>query len=407
MVYPDGFTLVAQVCLTVIAGLIARSCLRPGYTGMPDRAEKSLMTLMKAQQPAHLLTRSALILYVLAVAGLVSQPVGAADAELAVAAVDYRPVTIEQVFDGTIEAVRRSTVSAQTAGEIIELPFDVNDYVPKDAVIVRFDDTRQKARLDKVSAAQTEARARLTESEKAFRREARLLEEDATSKAKFENAKANFMAARAKLELAEAAVAEAREELEYTVVRAPFSGIVVERFVEPGEQVQIGQALGTGLSFEQLRAVVEVPGRYINGIRQRRLARVLSPGGTGESVDAESLTVFPFANPTTHTFTVRLNLAEGEHGFYPGMLAKVAFDLGEKQELVVPSRAIVRRSEVTGVYVVKESGQVGLRQIRSGRALGDGQTVVLAGLEAGERVALDPVQAGIVLKRQLAEQGHE
>lgn len=381
--------------------------MRLGDTGMADRPGKSLITLTVPQRRAYLLMRSAFFLYLLVVAELVSCPVWATDAELETARVAYRPVTIEEVFDGVIEAVRRSTVSAQTAGEIIELPFDVNDYVRKDAVIVRFDDTRQKARLDKASAAQTEARARLTESEKAFRREARLLEESATSKASFENAKANFMAARAKLELAEAAVAEAREELEYTVVRAPFSGIVVERFVELGEQVQIGQALGTGLSLEQLRAVVEVPGRYINTIRQRRLARVLLPGGTRESVDAESLTVFPFANPTTHTFTVRLDLAEGEHGLYPGMLAKVAFDLGEKEELAVPSRAIVHRSEVTGVYVAGQAGQVGFRQIRSGHALGDGQTVVLAGLEAGERVALDPVQAGIALKRQLAEQSHE
>jgi RND family efflux transporter MFP subunit len=380
-----------------------------GYSGIADRSWKPLMILSVMQRPACWLTRRAFLLFLLAVVGaeLVSRPVWATDAELEIAPVDYRPVTVEEVFDGTIEAVRRTTVSAQTAGEIIELSFDVNDYVRKDAVIVRFDDTRQKARLDKVSAAQTEARARLTESEKTFRREARLLEEHATSKAKFENARANFLAARAKLELAEAAVAEAREELEYTVVRAPFSGIVVERFVEPGEQVQIGQALGTGLSLEQLRAVVDVPGRYIATIRQRRLARVLLPGAPGESVNAESLTVFPFADPTTHTFTVRLNLIEGEHGLYPGMLVKVAFELGEKEELAVPTRAIVHRSEVTGVYVVGQAGQLGFRQIRSGRALDDGQTVVLAGLEAGERVALDPVRAGITLKRQLAEQGHE
>src|SRR5210317_2416075 len=71
----------------------------------------------------------------------------------------------ERRFDGVVEAVHRSTVSAQTAGEILELPFDVNDFVPKNAVVVRIDDTRQKAELDKAIANEAEAEARLKEAE--------------------------------------------------------------------------------------------------------------------------------------------------------------------------------------------------------------------------------------------------
>ena len=63
--------------------------------------------------------------------------------------VNYRELTEEQLFDGVVEAVSRSTVSSQTSGEIVELPYDVNDLVPKGALVLRIDDTRQKAELDK------------------------------------------------------------------------------------------------------------------------------------------------------------------------------------------------------------------------------------------------------------------
>ena len=342
----------------------------------------------------------------LAAIGVSAETAGAAQDRLETGTVEVRTVAREQIFDGAVEAVLRSTISAQTAGEVIELPYDVNDFVPKGAVVVRLDDTKQKAQLDKAVANEAEAHARLAEAQDTFNRETRLLRQGATSKSKHESARANLDSARAKLELAKAAVAEANKEFEHTVIRAPYSGIVVERFIEIGEQIQIGQPLGTGLSLEKLRVAVEVPGRYIDRVRQLQKARLLLTGDNNAAISTESLTIFPYADPKTHTFRVRVYLAEGDHGLYPGMLTKVAFKTGETEELVVPTQAIVRRSEVTGVYVVAEDGRVGFRQIRSGQVSDDGWTVALAGLEAGESVALDPVRALIRLKRQ-SGQDHE
>lgn len=371
------------------------------------RLVRLITSVAAAGQRPHTLLSLAPVLVVLAASGLFSESIAATEDRVETGTVEIRAVAEERVFDGVIEAVLRSTISAQTAGEVIELPFDVNDFVPKGAVVVRFDDTKQKARLDKAVAVKAEARARLAEAEETFNRETKLLKEGATSKAKHENARANLTSTRAKLKLAEAAVAEANKEFEHTVVRAPYSGIVVERFVDIGEQLQIGQPIGTGLSLEKLRVSVEVPGRYIDRVRQLQEARILVPdGNNATSVATESLTIFPYANPKTHTFTIRVNLAEGEYGLYPGMLVKVAFKTGDAEEMVVPTRAIVHRSEVTGLYVVAEDGNIGFRQIRTGQVSDDGWTVALAGMDAGEKVALDPVQALIRLKQQTV-QGRE
>jgi RND family efflux transporter MFP subunit len=319
--------------------------------------------------------------------------------------VNYRELTEEQLFDGVIEAVSRSTVSAQTSGEIVELPYDVNDVVPKGALVVRIEDTRQKAELDKAKAAAAEAQARLEEARSSYERNKRLIKSNAVSKSQLDKSEADMKSARAQVESTAAALEQAREQLQYTTVRAPFDGVMIERFVELGEQVQVGSKLVTGLSLEKLRVKAEVPARYAQQIRDDARARVAIPDGRW--VESERLTFFPYADPASHTFTVRVDLPEDQYGLYPGMLVKVAFALGKKTYLVVPSQAVVHRSEVTGVYVVAEDGWLHFRQLRLGRDMPDDLTVVLAGLEAGERIALDPVAAGIRLKQQRAGSAHD
>ncbi|MBU2477570.1 MAG: efflux transporter periplasmic adaptor subunit, partial [Gammaproteobacteria bacterium] len=96
----------------------------------------------------------------------------------------------------------------------------------------------------------------------------------------------------------------------------------------------------------------------------------------------------------------RVNITSGGKGLYPGMLVKVGFATGDVEQLLIPTRALVQRSEVTAVYVVGSDDGVQFRQVRAGRALTDGLTPILSGLVAGESVALDPIQAGSLLKQQ-------
>ena len=311
----------------------------------------------------------------------------------------------ERRFDGVVEAVHRSTVSAQTAGEIIELPFDVNDFVPKGSVVLRIDDTRQKAGLEKAIANEAEARARLKEADSNYQRNLRLIKEDAVSKSQLDKSEADLKSARAQVKLLAAAVKEAREQWEYTTVTAPFDGVLVERLVEPGEHVQVGTPLGTGLSLERLRVKAEVPAAYAQRVREGSLALVEMPDG--RLVESEQLTFFPYADPKSHTFSVRVELPEGQYGLYPGMLVKIGFNVGEKVYLAIPSKSIVRRSEVTGVYVAGKDNVLQFRQLRVGREMPGELTEVLAGLETGERIALDPVAAGIQLKQQRAGSADE
>ena len=326
---------------------------------------------------------------------------GSAGAELPVVEARVETVPVEHRLDGVVEAINQATVSAQTSGRITELPFDVDDYVEKGEVIVRFRDTEQRARFEGAKAALAEARARHAEAKAEFERIQGIYEQRLVSKAEMDRAQANFDAAKARLAAAEAGVKQAGEQLEQTVVRAPYSGIVVERHVQVGELATVGTPLMTGLSLEHLRVVAEVPQSLIADLRGEPSATVILPND--ESLSAASLRIFPYADPATHTFRVRAELPTGQHGVYPGMLVKVAFAGERRDVLVVPADAIARRGEVSAVYVLEPDAQLHFRQVRTGGAHGD-VVEVLAGLEPGERVVTDPVVAAAAWKAQREDQ---
>ena len=111
------------------------------------------------------------------------------------------------------------------------------------------------------------------------------------------------------------------------------------------------------------------------------------------------LAILPAADSHTHTTQVRLELPRGIEGLYPGMFARAHFAVGRVKKLLIPASAVAMRSEVAGTYVVAESGEIRFRQLRLGEAAGEQEVEVLAGVAAGEKVALDPVAALAALKR--------
>ena len=322
-------------------------------------------------------------------------------AELATELVSPRETPVEQVLDATIEAVKQSTISAEISGRITEIHFDVDDTVQKGAVLIKVRDNEYRARLRQAEASLNEAKARYEDAKLEYRRSQDMFKKNVISESQFDRAAAALKAAEARVAASKAALAEAREQLANTVIRAPYSGVVTARHVEIGETVNPGKPLMTGFSLDELRAVVDVPQSFINAIRKHESARIIARE-TGKSINSTSLTIFPFADPASHAFKVRAYLPKSQRHLYPGMLVKAAFLIDTTKRLMVPAGAVVHRSEVNAVYVVDENGKVRMRQVRLGYHNQD-RIEILAGLTAGEAIALDPVAAGIALKTQAGE----
>lgn len=297
----------------------------------------------------------------------------------------------EQVWDGVVEAVNQATISAQTSGRVIELPYDVNDTVAEGDVVVRFTDVEQKSAKSRAQSQIASAQASYNEAQASYQRIVEVYARKLVAKAQLDQERARRDSAKAALDAARAQLSEVGQQMDYTVVRAPYSGIVTERFVQIGEAVRPGQPLISGVSLKDLRVSVEVPQSAIGPIRKLQAADVLLAGDGSQRVAASNVIVFPYADPTTHTFTVRLELPGDNTGLFPGMTVKAAFATGEAKRLLIPETALVARGELRGIYVI-DGSNVRLRQIRSGHRFGD-SIEILAGLTAGEHYATDPATA--------------
>ena len=314
----------------------------------------------------------------------------AADAPpLATAVIQPAGAPLERIVDGTVEAVNQATVSAQTAGRVAEILYDVNDVVPAGAVIVRLKGTEQRATLAAAQASVTEARARNAEAAASYQRIADMYARRVVSKSQFDQATANRDAAAARLAASEAGSTSAREGVGYTEVRAPYGGVVTKRLVEVGEAVSPGTPLMTGLSLKDLRVNTYVPEAVLAQVRALNRAAVYVGG---QRIDATRITIFPEAATASGTFRARIDVPAGTLNAAPGIYVRVGLVIGETRRMTIPASALVEQSEVTGVYVVDEHNGVSLRYVRPGHRTGD-QIEIQAGLSPGERIALDPVSA--------------
>ncbi len=304
-------------------------------------------------------------------------------------------------LDGVAEAVNAGTVSAQTSGRVIEVNFDVDDFVEDGSVLVRLENRAQKAAVAQAEANLKAAQSKNADALKEYNRIKGVYAKKLVSKADMDRATAALQQARAGVEAATAALEQAQQELDYTEVKAPYNGIVTERLIEVGETAQPGKPLMSGLSLDTMRVTVDVPQNLVDSIRAERKAQAKIGN---QWVPAADVTVFPVADPRSDTFKVRLRLPEGLEGVFPGMYVKVGFVAGAQKMVTVPLASVVFRSEVVGVYVVAEDGKVYFRHIRVGSSAGPDRVAVLSGLQEGERIAVDPVAAGILLKSQRTAQ---
>lgn len=312
-------------------------------------------------------------------------------------------------WDGVVQAVQQAALTAQTTGRVATVNVDVNDRVAMGDVLLRLTAVEQQAGANTARAQLRAAEAAAAEAELSYRRYAALASGQYVSRAQIDQARAVRDSTAAARDAARAQLAQAGQQAEYTVIRAPFAGIVSTRRVEPGESVTQGQPLLSVYAPGALRIEVQVPQSEAEAIRATNQATVVLEDG--RSIDAAAVTVFPSADPATHSVAVRITLPDMQRAPRPGVTAKVVFPIGRAGEapaLRIPAHALVQRGEVSGVYVL-EANRIALRQVRVGHQEA-GEVEIIAGLKPGERIASDPVaavQALAAQRKAVASAGHE
>ena len=322
----------------------------------------------------------------------------AGHAELATVEVGTSDAPGLLVLDGLVEAVDQAMLSAQTSGRVSEVLVEVDDAVQKGQVLLRLRAAEQVSALREARAALTAATSREAQARAQHDRIRDMYERKVVARATYDEARATRDAARAERAAASARVAAAREGVGYSEVRAPFDGVVTDKRVQPGEAVAPGAPLLSVASLTSVRVIADVPQSVAPALRANPRATVQA--GDVE-VQAASVTLYPAAQPQSGTVRARLDLPEGAPRLAPGTFAKVLIARTDDSRVTVPRSAVVERSELRAVYVVRPDGHVAFRQVRLGRPVAD-QVEVLAGLARGERVATDPAAAALAARTTAA-----
>ncbi|MDP1526582.1 MAG: efflux RND transporter periplasmic adaptor subunit [Rhodocyclaceae bacterium] len=295
-----------------------------------------------------------------------------------------REVPLTLPAEAVIEATKQAVVATQVSGRIVAVSVEAGQRVKAGQVLMRID-----AREATENAAA--ARAQLVQAEANYTRTQNLFKQKFISQAALDAADAALKSARAQAGAAGAGASHA-------TVTSPLSGLVAERHAELGDLAMPGKPLLTVFDPQGLRAVANIPQYKLQAAQQAKRARVEFPGSR-RWLDGVRVEILPTIDAQSHTATARVTLADADlDGVVPGMAARVHFVVGSAQKLTVPPQAILRRGEISAVYVLKEGKSI-LRQVRLGEPVADGEIEVLSGLSTGETISLDPVKTGIELKQ--------
>ncbi len=317
---------------------------------------------------------------------------------------------------GYVTARRRATVSSKITGKVVEVLVEEGKPVQEGQIICRLDDATARvnlalaeAQLESARRAWKETEARLNEVNINLRRVRPLVEAGVMSQSALDTAQAdvNSLAARLEYEreqvkIAERQVAVRRQDLDDTVIRAPFSGIVTTKDAQPGEMISPISAGGgftrTGIctlvDMKSLEIEVDVSESYIARVQPHQRVEAVLDAYPDWKIPASVITTIPSADRQKATVKVRIAFDHLDPRMLPDMGVKVAFletkpavPGNSRPRLLVP-RAAVRQEDGRQVVYVVLGDKLERRAVTVGPVEGD-QVVVTAGVNAGEQVVVE------------------
>lgn len=303
-------------------------------------------------------------------------------------------------LDGVAEALHQSVVAAQAGGSLLAVTVRAGDTVRRGQALARIDARETGAALQGAAATVAQAQALQVQAQSAAARARELRQTGFISQASLDQAESQWRAADAALAAARAGQAQAALASGFTTVAAPFDGVVLATHAEPGELASPGSPLLTLYAPGALRAVVQVPGSRAGVARAATRTVVRLPDGRW--VQPLRRTELPGADPVAQTAEWRLDLNPTDTPMLrPGQALRVRFvadatpaGAAAAGRAVVPASAVLRRGELSAVYVASGDRFV-LRAVRLGATVEPDGVELLSGVREGEAVAVDAVRAGL------------
>lgn len=317
---------------------------------------------------------------------------------------------------GYVTARRSATVSSKITGKVTEVLIEEGMKVKEGQILARLDDTNTRASLEladaqlkSARAALEETRVRIIEADLNLRRTQDLATNSISAQADLEHAQADDASLKAHLEqqkadmiVAEKQLATWQQQMEDTIIRAPFDGVVTSKNAQPGEMISPISAgggftrtgIGTIVDMQSLEIEIDVNESYIHRVEPGQAVEAALDAYPDWKIPCKVVAIIPTADRDKSTVKVRVGFDRLDPRILPQMGVKVAFHEATSPtgvanpEFSLPRNA-VRQEEGRSVVWIVHSGRVERRAVVVRDTIGDNSTII-AGLTEGERVAVDP-----------------
>ena len=341
--------------------------------------------------------------------------------------------SVEDFYDatGTVRAKNTTVLSSRIMGTVISLRVREGDRVNAGQVLIEIDNREAAAQLQKAQAGLRQAEQAVAEADQAgnaalsakaaaeankrlaaatLARYQTLLDRKSVSPQEFDEVKARASVAEAEadragkmLEMlaakkrqAQAQIDQAKADISsaqifagYGRVVTPISGIVTTKQIEVGSTATPGAPLLTVEDNSRYRLEAAVEESQIGKIKLKDRARVKIDAIGGEELDGSVAEILPAADPMSRSYIVKIDVPV-QSQLRSGLYGTASFVRGGRQAIAIPTNAVTQRGQLTGVFVIDDSGIARLRLVKTGKTYGD-RVEVLSGLNEGERIAVDGI----------------
>ncbi len=293
-----------------------------------------------------------------------------ADEELPMVQVDVahkRSVDQTRTYTANVEADNVNNIAPAMSNRIERILVDVGDHVKRGQTLVT---------LDASTADQQRINLELSETE--YNRAVELLNIGAGTQRAVDQLKAQLDAQRAQYQ----------NTLTNTVLKSPITGVVTARNYDPGDMTGAQPVLTVGQTTPNVKVVINVNESDLAVVKHGMTVDVTFDAYDGEKFTGRITRVAPALDITTRTFPVEVTVANNDERIRPGMFARVGINLGARDNVVVPDRAVVKQTGSANKYVYTYSnGTVAYKKVELGQRLDD-SFELLSGIEDGDTVVI-------------------
>ena len=313
-----------------------------------------------------------------------------------VAAVEARALSVNLPLAGSLAPLAQATVKSEASGVVLESSLREGMPVTRGQVLARLDAADQNARLAQQQAALDEANARLALATKNNLNSQALLKQNFISQNAYDTVQNSVALAQATVKAARAQLDLARNGVNHTVIRAPLSGVISKRHVQPGEKLAPDMPVATIVDLKQLTLEAQVPASEIPRVKVGQQVQFKVDGFEGRTFEGKVARISPTAEMGSRAMMVYVAVNNADSALSAGMFAKGAITTQKSAVMpIVPIAALRTDKGVDVVYKI-EGGKVLSQPVRLGlRNDDEGIVEVTDGLAGGAQVLLGKLE-GVV-----------